>query len=186
MDLIDELGRLAQKRLWPRVTRKRHGRWLCWEWTGYRQPPHGYGTITVRQLKPRGPYYAHRLAWIVSRQRLIPPTKQVLHRCDNPPCIRPSHLFLGTHQDNMDDMMRKGRQRDGHLYGDDHPLRKNPALAARGESHGGAKLTARQVQAIRRAYSRGGVTQEALARQYHISRPNVSGIVNRRLWRHLP
>ena len=77
----------------------------CWVWNGARVPE-GYGQA-VYEGKVHG---AHRLAWMFdNRERQVPAGMKVLHRCDNPPCVRPSHLFLGTNGDNMRDCVRKGR-----------------------------------------------------------------------------
>lgn len=77
----------------------------CWEYDGYRNEK-GYGRSQRRQL--RG--YVHRLVWEAIFGP-IPEDLCVLHRCDNPPCYRPDHLFLGTRQDNSADMVRKGRKK---------------------------------------------------------------------------
>lgn len=74
----------------------------CIEWIGYNV--RGYGQITVAHKGIQ----THRLAWTLSNGP-IPEGLLVLHHCDNPPCINPDHLFLGTHQDNMNDMSAKGR-----------------------------------------------------------------------------
>ena len=87
----------------------------CWEWIGARTTA-GYGEIN-RKRRVR---YVHRIAWELHHGP-IPAGKWVLHRCDNPPCWNPDHLFLGTDQDNTDDKIRKGRMRHGHLYGEDNP-----------------------------------------------------------------
>src|SRR5438445_9082687 len=72
----------------------------CWLFTGYIIPDEGYGKV--------GGELAHRRSWELNCGP-IPEGIQVLHKCDNRPCVRPRHLFLGTHQDNMDDMHAKGR-----------------------------------------------------------------------------
>lgn len=76
----------------------------CWLWLGTRNRRSGYGRFRLngRLLA------AHRVAWEFEFDP-IPDGMNVLHRCDNPPCVRPSHLFLGTQQDNVDDMVAKGR-----------------------------------------------------------------------------
>jgi hypothetical protein len=83
----------------------------CWEWTGALSAD-GYG-LAVVSIKPTRMAGAHR----VSFEQFVGPIPddkpQVLHRCDNRRCVRPSHLFAGTHQDNMDDMMSKGRSSAG-------------------------------------------------------------------------
>jgi hypothetical protein len=86
--------------LWSRV-RKTEG---CWEWTGS-QLRRRYGIFSFRGTN----HYAHRTAWELAFGP-IPADKRVLHRCDNPPCCRPDHLFLGTQSENLLDMMAKGRR----------------------------------------------------------------------------
>ena len=79
----------------------------CLTWTGYRNPK-GYGTINVAGT----PVYAHRLSW-ENANGPIPEGKCILHKCDNPPCCNPDHLFLGTRAENNADMVAKGRARQG-------------------------------------------------------------------------
>lgn len=76
----------------------------CWEWAAYKNQ-HGYGVITART---RQTMLAHRLSWSIYRGELAD-GMSVCHKCDNPGCVRPEHLFLGTHKENMVDMVRKGR-----------------------------------------------------------------------------
>lgn len=81
----------------------------CWEWKkglgSKSKPKHQYGRAFVLGIVSRG---AHRVAWELSFGG-IPKGLQVLHKCDNPKCVRPDHLFLGTHADNMKDKGKKGR-----------------------------------------------------------------------------
>lgn len=79
----------------------------CWVWTSSRNQ-HGYGQVHF-QSRPR---FAHRVSWILTNGEILNDL-WVLHHCDNPPCVRPDHLFLGTPKDNSQDMVRKGRQRKG-------------------------------------------------------------------------
>lgn len=98
MEIDDRL----RERFWAKVT-KGDG---CWLWTGHRLK-HGYGVISVGGRKGR-PELAHRVAWVLTNGA-ISGDQAVLHRCDNPPCVRPDHLFLGSQADNMIDMRTKGR-----------------------------------------------------------------------------
>lgn len=99
-------------RFWAKVV-KSEG---CWLWTGFKKST-GYG---VRSWKNRRGERTHRIAWMLERGE-IPPGLHVLHHCDTPACVRPDHLWLGTHAENMKDGHEKGRfYRDqckrGHLF----------------------------------------------------------------------
>jgi hypothetical protein len=94
----------VEERFWSHVDKSGD----CWLWTGYRNPQ-GYGIFNIRKGKWE---YAHRYAWKLTYQSPLS-SLHVLHHCDNPPCVRGIHLWIGTHQDNMADMMRKGRQKKG-------------------------------------------------------------------------
>ena len=144
---------------WSRVS-KPNGEDGCWEWTGSRKPS-GYGGFALRGQWEA----AHRASWKIHRGD-IPDGLHVLHRCDNRRCVNPSHLFLGTHEDNMADCVAKGR-------------------TVRGERKPSAKLTEDDVRAIRSAYVpwKNGVYR--LAAEYGVSPGTVTAIVKRRKWAHV-
>ncbi len=108
---------------------------------------------------------AHRAAWEYTRGP-VPAGLFVLHRCDNPPCCNPAHLFLGTQADNMADMQAKGRQ-------------------AKGERHSQAKLTAGAVADMRREYATGSTSLSKLAAAHGVTMGAVWRIIKRLNWVHV-
>lgn len=138
----------------------------CHLWTGTRnQEPSGYGRI---RIGGRDGYMelAHRVAWEFE-EGPIPAGMFVLHRCDNPPCVRRSHLFLGSHAANMADCAAKGRTKK-----------------QRGSRHAMTKLTEVDVVAMRMAWSRGELLR-AIAGRYGIRKSTASYIVNGHTWTHV-
>lgn len=98
------------KRFWARVRKNKK----CWVWTGYRAKT-GYGMVQCRGIQQM-PMYTHRISWELANGA-VRDGLHVLHSCDNPPCVRVSHLFLGTQVDNNDDRQRKGRTASGNRNG---------------------------------------------------------------------
>jgi len=144
----------------------------CWLWTAAVKQ----GTIG-RRRRPLLPYgicsigtgqstTAHRVAWELEVGP-IPAGLCVLHRCDNPICVRPAHLFLGTRAENCTDRRTKGRDR--HPQGVDHPE---------------AKLTDAIVRDMRRRFTQ-GETQTALGYEYGVSQTTVSRITLHKAWTHV-
>lgn len=140
----------------------------CWIWTG----PHngaGYGRIWHQGRK----IYVHRAIY-ESAYGPIPPSVEVCHSCDNPFCVRPDHLFMGTHQENMSDMVAKGR----------HPSHQKPETRPRGEQHARAKLTNVGVRAIRVRHA-GGESVSSLARAFGLDRVAIRNVITRKTWQHV-
>lgn len=138
----------------------------CWEWTGYRDP-NGYGRLNIRHPEKVSyiPKLAHRISWELFRGE-ISPEQHVCHKCDNPGCVNPEHLFLGDPAINCADKIAKGRLRYG---------------TSRGESHGCAKLTETQVFEIRDSVG----PSRVVAEKYGVSGRQVRDIRARRVWRHI-
>lgn len=130
----------------------------CWIWQG-RFDAYGYGSLMderTRNIK------AHRVSYQVNVGP-IPERMEVMHKCDNPPCICPDHLVLGTHAENMADMMRKRRN-------------------ALGERNGKAILNCTIVREIREAYASGQSSQAELARKHGVDASTISRAVTRDNW----
>jgi hypothetical protein len=149
-------------RFWRKVAKSDE----CWIWTASVDGS-GYGQINVGGMNWR----AHRMAWTLLRG-LIPDGTCVLHNCpggDNPRCVNPDHLFLGSMRDNTQDMLHKGR--DGHGQS---PGQKNP----------NCKLTDEDIRNIRSMRS-SGCTLRQIALQFGITEANVSIIALRKGWKHV-
>lgn len=164
----------------------------CWIWTGGKNK-RGYGHILINRRKVR----AHRLSLELAGGPLLE-GECALHRCDNPSCVRPDHLFRGSHADNMADMARKGRAfvqaADSHWSkrkpwlvqaGAKHWSKRTPERCPWGERLPQHKVSAEQATAIRVRYAAGGISQSALANEYGISQVQVGNIVRGKSWRRL-
>lgn len=150
----------------------------CWNWLGGKDGK-GYGVCYV-------PYrtYAHRLSYELSTGK-SPKGMSVCHRCDNPNCINPDHLWLGSHAENMADMKAKGRDAKPPIHsGQDHWRYKYPEKIQRGEAQANAKLTDAQVIQMRLDYL-AGRRQEDIATDNGISSNSVRDITLGRSWKHL-
>lgn len=137
----------------------------CWLWTGSRVPK-GYGQFSPRW---KTKVYAHRLSWELASGVLAPRDLLVLHSCDNPPCVRPDHLSLGTHARNMQEMVARGR---------------DPKNAPHGERNPFAKLTDEKVRALRADFAAGTSFAE-LGRRYSVSSTVAADVARWRRWKHV-
>lgn len=149
--------RTLNERFWSKADQD--GERECWEWNAKRDKD-GYGWFSPQHGKK---VHAHRVSWMITNGT-IPDGLYVLHTCDNPGCVNPKHLKLGTHQDNMDDMVARNRL---------------PSEA--GELNHRAKLTWDQVREIRRRYP--NFSQQFIAKEYGVSPKTISKIITGIRWK---
>lgn len=139
-------------RFWSKVSKTDK----CWMWTGA-SARFGYGNSYFNGKNVP----AHRLSWILENGE-IPKGMNVCHKCDNPRCVKPDHLFLGSQAENMRDMRQKNR-------------------GAKGERHGSAKLSLEDVLQIKLALKQGR-TQTSIALEHHVGVPQISRIASGKRW----
>lgn len=143
----------------------------CWEWTR-RRDRNNYGIIVLLE-HDRG---AHRLSYELAIGPITSERPYILHKCDNPPCVRPSHLWAGTPKENSQDMIRKGRGKNF----------STPRLAVRGETHHNATLTEVQVKSIRADFAEGVLTKAEILKKYNVKNYDILGAILRgKTWKHL-
>ena len=161
--VVDTGGRTIQERFW-KYTEVPIETDACWLWTGTRDR-YGYGRIHIAGGRNFG---AHRVAYglLVGP---IPAGMCVCHRCDNPGCVNPRHLFVASQEDNMRDMIRKGR---------------TALCGVRGVDHWRAKFSPEEINELRRLVA-SGMSQAEAGRLFHMSHTNVSNVVHRRTWKNL-
>lgn len=154
MKHVPKLAPTQQKRFFAKVHPQPNG---CWEWQGATRGP--YGTVKIHHEF----YRAHRVSYRIYKGR-IPKGLHVLHSCDNPLCVRPSHLRTGTNADNMQDKADRGR--------------------VKGERNHMSKLTEAHVREIRAAHA-DGVSPIALSKQFGVAPTTARKIVSNISWTHV-
>lgn len=131
----------------------------CWEWTGSKLP-NGYGGFEIKHKK----YLSHRVSYALFIN-MIPDGLEVLHKCDNKSCVNPSHLFLGTQKDNMQDMKNKNRQ-----------------ARMKGETNGSHKLIKQEIYKIREMIEQKFYTQKELANMFGVNEKTIRRIKLGKTW----
>lgn len=159
------IARPPSERFWNQVSKTSE----CWEWTSAALK-NGYGSITIQGPAKTGKsirQLAHRFSWELHFGP-IPAGMLVCHKCDNRKCVRPDHLFLGTHADNGADMVAKGRSAN-----------------RSGSKNTRAKLTEEAVKAIRAEFNGSHGQVLALARRFGVVHAVISNILSRKSWSHV-
>lgn len=162
INLTKEMAEAAAKRFWRKVDRSGD----CWLWLGGKYSD-GYGQMSFRLDGRAVGIGTHRVSYVLHNGP-IPPGMCVMHKCDTPGCVNPAHLSLGTHAENMHDMIRKGRR-----------------ASTAGQSHGKAKLTDDDVRTIRRLAEKGHLQQKEIGWLFGIKQAQVSKIKLRKMWAHV-
>lgn len=186
-------------RFWAKVDIR--GEDECWEWTATKTLKE-YGRIRIG-----GKFsLSHRVSFVIAHSE-IPIGMFVCHSCDNPSCVNPAHLWIGTNYDNVQDMIRKGRNSKGEnhkailrrvaargdrhgtkthpesvIRGKHHHRSLNPHLSPSGIRHYAAKINEDDVRKIR-LLSDGGVSHSKLSQIYNIHRATVGNIIRRETWK---
>lgn len=149
------------ERFWSRVSKTEETA-ACWLWIGSRLPK-GYGRFYPAV---KVGLYAHRVSWEIANGRPVPEGLHVMHACDNPSCVNPAHLSVGTRSDNMRDAVSKGRAKHCERFGEQAPR---------------AKLSNADVSAIKRRLL-AGEAQNDVALEFGVTRGAITHIATGRSW----
>jgi hypothetical protein len=153
----------AQEKFWSYA--KILGTDCCWEWQGALDS-YGYGTFNFQyEPKRRKGILSHRISYFLTHGNL-PDHLLVCHHCDNTKCVNPQHLFLGTHNDNRHDSIKKNRH-------------------CRGEGQHAHKLTEKQVIQVRQFYQE-GMTYAAIGEKFGMTKTGIWAVVSGKTWKHVP
>lgn len=150
-----------EERFWRFVDKKTDGE--CWNWTGNLVA--GYGRISLGARKD-GAIGSHRFSWELHNKQSIPSGMVVMHSCDNPLCVNPNHLSVGTYKDNTQDMIAKGRK---------------VTVAPLGTENGKALINEEVVKEIRAS----NLSHAELGRQFNVSPNCIRGVRIGRTWNHV-
>jgi len=162
------------KRFWSKVTIGAPDK--CWNWQACAKNYFGHGDFWV----DGGSRSAHRIAWIIVYGE-ISGGVCVLHKCDNPPCCNPAHLFLGTLDDNNKDAASKKRFSSGK----EHYSKTQPEKVLRGEKIGVSIHTEEDIMCIRQMYVE-GYTYDELAEEFDTAKSTVFQVISGKTWTHIP
>jgi len=171
-DLTDDERESVDRRFWGKVS-KSDG---CWTWVGSVNR-YGYGDFRLKRTHA----LAHRVSFAMAYGP-VPNGLFVCHRCDNPLCVNPVHLFAATHQDNMNDMVAKGRGRGPSP--ENNWMKTQPERVTRGEGRSNSKLTDAAVRKIRLQVA-SGTAYAVLAQEFSVTINAISCVVLRKTWRHV-
>lgn len=144
-----------ETRFWARVKKTK----TCWIWTGAKNSK-GYGDIMINGKHEK----SHRYSYLISKGE-IPYNKHVLHHCDNPTCVNPEHLWIGTNHENVLDKISKGR--DSNKSGKNNP---------------NVKLNGEKVNKIRKLYKQGEHNMVQIGKIFNVNRNVISRVVNQKYW----